>query len=58
MNGKKGKTDPLTSAEQGEDIRSGTSVAVIKQAILDNLHYVQGRIPELASRNDWYKAAT
>jgi len=56
MNGKKGKTDPLTSAEQGEDIRSGTSVAVIKQAILDNLHYVQGRIPELASRNDWYMA--
>ena len=56
MNGKKGNSDPLTSAEQGEDIRSGTSVAVIKQAILDNLHYVQGRIPELASRNDWYMA--
>jgi starch phosphorylase len=42
--------------EEGENTRIGTSVAAIKQAILDNLHYVQGRVPALATRNDWYMA--
>jgi starch phosphorylase len=42
--------------EERENTRTGTSVAAIKQAILDNLHYVQGRIPALATRNDWYMA--
>jgi glycogen phosphorylase len=26
----------------------------LKQAILDNLYYVQARIPELATTTDWY----
>lgn len=42
--------------ESTEDIRTGTSAVALKQAILDNLHYVQGRRPELATRNDWYMA--
>jgi starch phosphorylase len=29
---------------------------MLKLAILDNLYYVQGRIPELATKNDWYMA--
>jgi starch phosphorylase len=29
---------------------------MLRQAILDNLYYVQGRIPELATKNDWYMA--
>jgi glycogen phosphorylase len=39
-----------------EDIRTGTSTAALAQALLDNLYYVQGRTPDLASRNDWYMA--
>ena len=31
-------------------------LAELKQAILDNLYYLQGRIPELATTNDWYMA--
>ena len=42
--------------EKSESPRTGTSVALIKQAILDNLYHIQGRIPELATRNDWYMA--
>ncbi len=53
------KTDKISSStpiENNENIRKGTSVAAIKQAILDNLYYAQGRLPALASRNDWYMA--
>ena len=45
-----------TAAEACENPRTGTSDALLKQAILDNLSYVQGRVPELATRNDWYMA--
>ena len=41
---------------QCRDIRTGLSPDDLAQAILDNLYYVQGRSPELASRNDWYLA--
>src|SRR5271169_5844009 len=37
-------------------VRTGRTSAELKQAILDNLYYVQGRIPELATTNDWYMA--
>ena len=39
-----------------ESIRTGTSSETLAQALLDNLYYVQGRPPELATRNDWYMA--
>jgi glycogen phosphorylase len=37
----------------GERTRTGTSAAALKQAIVDNLHCIQARTPELATRNDW-----
>jgi starch phosphorylase len=37
-------------------VRVGTTPAELKQAILDNLYYVQGRIPEVATTHDWYMA--
>ena len=37
-------------------VRTGRTPAELKQAILDNLYYQQGRIPELATTNDWYMA--
>jgi len=39
-----------------EDARSGTDAPAFARAVLDNLRYVQGRLPELATRHDWYKA--
>ena len=38
------------------DVRTGTSVPALKQAILDNLRYLQARLPQIATRNDWYMA--
>ncbi|MDR3748865.1 MAG: glycogen/starch/alpha-glucan phosphorylase [Acidobacteriota bacterium] len=35
---------------------TGTSPAELKQAILDHLYYIQGRVPELATPTDWYMA--
>ena len=43
-------------AQDKENIRTGTSPETLAQAILDNLYYIQGRPPELATRNDWYMA--
>ncbi len=37
-------------------VPTGNNPAELKQAILDNLYYVQGRIPALATTNDWYMA--
>jgi starch phosphorylase len=36
--------------------RTGTSPEILAQAILDNLYYIRGCPPELATRNDWYIA--
>ncbi len=38
-------------------IRTGSGVAEIKQAILDNLVCIQGRFAPVASKNDYYLAA-
>ncbi|MGH7167032.1 MAG: glycogen/starch/alpha-glucan phosphorylase, partial [Nitrospiraceae bacterium] len=48
----RGRSSPASS----EDIRSGLSPAALAQAVADNLHYVQARLPEIATRNDWYMA--
>ncbi|HET6420190.1 MAG TPA: glycogen/starch/alpha-glucan phosphorylase [Geobacteraceae bacterium] len=39
-----------------EDIRTGLTPESIAQAFLDNLYYAQGRIPDLATKNDLYMA--
>jgi len=39
-----------------DEARTGNSVEDLKQAILDNLYYIQGRIPALATPTDWYMA--
>jgi glycogen phosphorylase len=38
------------------DERTQQSVEAIKEDLLDHLFYTQGRLPELATRNDWYMA--
>ncbi len=39
-----------------EDDRTGIEKDTLKRAFLDNLYYLQGRIPEIATRNDYYMA--
>lgn len=54
---RKKKPKKGTTAQQTcEDVRTGLSTESIKRAILENLNFIQGRIPVLATRNDWYMA--
>lgn len=39
-----------------EDDRTGIEKETLKRAFLDNLYYLQGRIPEVATTNDFYMA--
>ena len=39
-----------------EDDRTGLSLETLRRAFLDNLFYVQGKFPRLASKNDYYLA--
>jgi starch phosphorylase len=39
-----------------EDDRTGLSIPTLKRAIADNLFYVQGKFPTIATENDYYMA--
>src|SRR3989442_8028063 len=39
-----------------DEIRTGLQVAEIKRGLVDNLFYLQGKFPEVATPNDWYLA--
>ena len=39
-----------------EDSRTGLSVETLKRAFINNLFYVQGTFPKLATQNDYYMA--
>jgi glycogen phosphorylase len=41
---------------QVEDDRTGLSLETLKRAFLDNLFYIQGKFPRLATQNDYYMA--
>jgi starch phosphorylase len=43
-------------SQEKESIRTGTSPEILAQALLDNLYCIQGRLPEIATKNDWYMA--
>ncbi len=53
---KKRKVTPMPSLEQRDNIRTGLSVEAIKQSVLDNLYFHLAKIPQAATRNDWYMA--
>jgi starch phosphorylase len=46
----------IPAGAQVEDDRTGLSKPALKRALLDNLYYVQGKFPALATRNDYYMA--
>ncbi len=39
-----------------EDDRTGVNVETLRRAILDNLYYIQGKYPEIATDHDYYMA--
>ncbi len=39
-----------------EDDRTGNSLETLRRAVLDNLFYIQGKLPEIATPNDYYMA--
>ncbi len=49
------RTTPTTSV-QVEDDRTGLSVETLRRAIADNLFYIQGKFPGIATTNDYYMA--
>ena len=44
------------AADKTHQVRTGLTAEALRQAVLDNLHYVQGKLPQHATRNDWYMA--
>jgi len=47
---------PTSATIPVEDDRTGLSKAALKRALLDNLYYIQGKFPTLATRMDYYMA--
>ncbi len=39
-----------------EDDRTGLSIETLKRALTDNLFYIQGKLPQIATKNDYYMA--
>ena len=58
MNPKKPDTPVPRPAqpEPPEDVRTGLSAETLARALVDNLCYLQGKVPEAATRHDWYMA--
>jgi len=49
--------DPLANCPVTiEDDRTGLSVETLRRALTDHLYYIQGKLPEFASFNDFYLA--
>jgi starch phosphorylase len=47
---------PASPETTQEDIRTGLTTETIQRAIVDNLFYTQGRLPEFATSHHWYMA--
>ncbi len=50
------KVNPVPSREQREDSCTGLNAEAIKQSVLDNLYFHLAKVPQVATRNDWYMA--
>jgi starch phosphorylase len=58
MRKKKAELTADAVVQTGSDTHTKLSTEAIKQSILDNLHFSQARVPELATQNDWYMAVS
>ena len=51
------KSEAASKKRNGhEDIRTGLGAGAIAEALIDNLQYLQAKLPLHATRNDWYMA--
>ena len=50
------KSEASRNRNGHETIRAGLGADAITEALLDNLHYLQAKLPQHATRNDWYMA--
>lgn len=48
--------NPTQGTIRVEDDRTGLSIETLKRAFLDNLFYIQGKFPAIATQNDYYTA--
>jgi glycogen phosphorylase len=46
----------VRNRDRDEKIRTGIGADVIAEALIDNLHCLQAKLPQHATRNDWYVA--
>jgi starch phosphorylase len=49
-------TQPIAITGKPNDDRTGLSKDALRRAFLDNLYYVQGKFPALATKHDYYMA--
>jgi len=58
MKPKTGNNSEVASTKRNgqEKIRTGLGADAISEALIDNLHYLQAKTPQHATRNDWYMA--
>jgi glycogen phosphorylase len=58
MNSETGNKSETASTKRNghENIRTGHGADAIAEALIDNLHYLQAKLPQHATRNDWYIA--
>jgi glycogen phosphorylase len=55
--GRKSRAASATGTQAGSpSVRTGMSVDAIARALLENLHCLQAKLPQYATRNDWYMA--
>ena len=47
---------PIASQLMTEDDRTGLSIPTLRRAMADNLFYLQGKFPAIATKNDYYMA--
>ena len=52
----KGSPGMASSRVSDRNVRTGLSADDIAEALVDNLRYLQAKLPEHATRNDWYMA--
>jgi glycogen phosphorylase len=48
--------DNAATTSTAVDVRTGMQVAALKQAVVDHLHYSIGRLPSVATPDDYYRA--
>jgi starch phosphorylase len=50
------RPEPAAKTRERANVRTGLDAEAIGQALIDNLHCLQAKAPQHATRNDWYMA--